>query len=287
MKRLHKTIALSFVLFFISSVTENVYSYWDKYCGKYCSVVGPLQYEMEFNSDNPPQMTFSQARNAIVQTMKKMNDGLSNIKVTTKGIYASRRNSTRPSGFFPFNDYNYLIIRLQQTRKVYYLDHGSWVTGGPFGSFAGGEWNDIQDGKRFIEAFAALRYYERHPSAVYEESAKEFAKFSVLAKAWREMAVKPPLPEDVQRSRIMAEDAFNNKDFGKAAEYYEKGLEVEPLWPQGQFNAAILRGELQDYLMAAFHMKCYLELVPDAPNAKAAREKIYLWEGKAKEDTTQ
>jgi hypothetical protein len=30
-------------------------------------------------------------------------------------------------------------------------------------------------------------------------------------------------------------------------------------------------------------MKRYLELVPDAPNAKATREKLYLWEMKAKE----
>jgi hypothetical protein len=48
--------------------------------------------------------------------------------------------------------------------------------------------------------------------------------------------------------------------------------------------AALLEGELQWYGMAVFHMKCYLELEPDAKNAKAAREKMYLWEGKAKEE---
>ena len=60
----------------------------------------------------------------------------------------------------------------------------------------------------------------------------------------------------------MAEDAINNKEFEKAVDYYEQGLDIEPLWPEGQFNAALLHGELKDYENAALHMKRYLELVP-------------------------
>jgi tetratricopeptide (TPR) repeat protein len=110
------------------------------------------------------------------------------------------------------------------------------------------------------------------------------AAFANEAKRYREMPVKPALPEEVQRCRVVAEDAFKNKDFEKAVMYYEKGLAIEPLWPQGQYNAAMLAGELQSYNWAALHMKRYLELVPDAANAKAAREKMYLWEEKAKEE---
>ncbi len=111
----------------------------------------------------------------------------------------------------------------------------------------------------------------------------EETAFANEAKRYRELLVKPALPEDVQRYRVVAEDAFNNKDFEKALEYYRKGLTIEPLWPQGQFNAAMLAGELQRYKWAALYMKRYLELVPDAANAKVAREKMYLWEEKAKE----
>jgi tetratricopeptide (TPR) repeat protein len=120
-----------------------------------------------------------------------------------------------------------------------------------------------------------------------EDEALSFADFQKKAKAWRALTVKPALPEDVQRCRIMAEDAFKNKDFQKALMYYEKGLAIEPLWPQGQFNAAMLAGELQASGTAAAHMKRYLELVPGAGNAKFAREKMYLWEEKAKEASTQ
>lgn len=119
------------------------------------------------------------------------------------------------------------------------------------------------------------------------DEAASFAAFQDRAKVWRTLTVKPELPEAAQRFRVVAEDAFNNKDFEKALIYYEKGLVIEPLWPQGQFNAALLAGELRAYGTAAAHMKRYLELVPGAPNAKAAREKMYLWEEKAKEAKTE
>jgi tetratricopeptide (TPR) repeat protein len=106
------------------------------------------------------------------------------------------------------------------------------------------------------------------------------AAFANEAKRYREMRVKPALPEDVQRYRVMAEDAFNNKDFEKALDYYRKGLAIEPLWPQGQYNAAMLAGELRRYDWAALYMKHYLELVPDAKNAKALWMEMYHWEGK-------
>jgi hypothetical protein len=34
-------------------------------------------------------------------------------------------------------------------------------------------------------------------------------------------------------------------------------------------------------------MKRYLALCPDAPNAKAAQEKLYIWEEKAKKAASQ
>ena len=42
--------------------------------------------------------------------------------------------------------------------------------------------------------------------------------------AWRALAVKPALPEEVQRYWVAAKDALENKAFQKAAGYYGKGL---------------------------------------------------------------
>jgi tetratricopeptide (TPR) repeat protein len=136
------------------------------------------------------------------------------------------------------------------------------------------EWLDKIDEAQFLRMM---------DEAEFQRMSEAEAEFQREAQRYREMAVKPALPEDVQRCRIMAEDAFKNKDFEKALEYYRKGLTIEPLWPLGQFNAAYLAGELHWYNWAALYMKRYLELVPDAKNAKAAREEMYLWEGKGKE----
>ncbi len=132
-----------------------------------------------------------------------------------------------------------------------------------------------------VNAFYVLK---RYAEGYTPEDPAFSAAFANGAKRYREMPVKPAMPEDVQRCRVVAEDAFNNKDFKKALDYYRKGLAIEPLWPQGQFNAAMLAGELHSYKWAALYMKRYLELVPDAKNANAAREKMYLWEEKAKEE---
>lgn len=119
----------------------------------------------------------------------------------------------------------------------------------------------------------------------YAEGYKEDdEKFADEARKYREAAVKPPLSEETRRCQVMAEDALNNKEFEKALDYYLKGLASDPMWPQGQFNAAIIAGELKIYDTATLHMKHYLELCPESPDAKAARDRLYLWEGKEKEE---
>ena len=130
---------------------------------------------------------------------------------------------------------------------------------------------------------ANILYVIKNDEKTRKAEMSSFIGFQQKAEAWRAMSIKPSLPEDVQRLRILAEDAFQNKEFKKAVDYYKKGLEIEPCWPDGQYNAAFLYGEIKDYERAVNYMKRYLELVPDAKDAKEAREKMYLWEGKAKE----
>jgi tetratricopeptide (TPR) repeat protein len=101
------------------------------------------------------------------------------------------------------------------------------------------------------------------------------------AKAWRALPAKPPLPGQVQHCRMLAEEAYQHHDYTAAAQNYEKGLALEPMWPQGHFNAALLHAEMAQFDVALDHMRCYLELAPDAPNAPAARDQIAQWEQKA------
>ena len=125
---------------------------------------------------------------------------------------------------------------------------------------------------------AALNVIVGSGSHLY--SAEEFSK---AAAAWRALATKPPLPEEVHIQRLLAEDAIKSNKPEDALRYYEKGLNLDWTWPEGWFNAAIVAGELGQYANAADYMKNYLELVPDAVDAQAARDKMLVWKVKAAE----
>ena len=65
--------------------------------------------------------------------------------------------------------------------------------------------------------------------------------------------------------------------------YYETGLEKDPYWAVGYFNAAMVAGSVKMYDAAAGHMERYLLLMPDAPDAQTARDQIDIWKMKAQE----
>jgi hypothetical protein len=105
-------------------------------------------------------------------------------------------------------------------------------------------------------------------------------EFQQEAAAWRALAVKPAISEEVRRHRILAEDAVNEKRFETAVEEYEAGLEINSVWPEGHFNAALLCAELGYYSEAVHHMRAYTQLVPEAPDAQQARDQMVIWEAK-------
>ncbi len=109
----------------------------------------------------------------------------------------------------------------------------------------------------------------------------EKAEFEKTARVYREAAVKPAIPEDARKFRVQADALIRDKEFERAAELYGKALSVAPWWPDARFNRALVLGESGSYLEAMREMKKYLTLVPNAPDARAAQDKIYEWEIKA------
>lgn len=138
----------------------------------------------------------------------------------------------------------------------------------------------------FVAAFALYSgpgWCQQRPgaSATSQQQDAEQQRRARLA-AWQALRKKPPLSGEANRNRVLAENAVQEKRFEDAARYYEAGLAAEPFWPQAQFNAALLRGELGHFAAAAAHGRAYLELVPDASDAPAMQEKIIIWDEKAK-----
>jgi tetratricopeptide (TPR) repeat protein len=111
-------------------------------------------------------------------------------------------------------------------------------------------------------------------------SAAEFAEFKEKAIRWR--TEKPPFPPEADRQRILAENALKERDIERALEHFEEALAVAPFWAEGYFNAAMISGETGAFREAADHMRRYLELAPDDPDAEAAREKMIIWDEKNK-----
>ncbi len=111
--------------------------------------------------------------------------------------------------------------------------------------------------------------------------------FTQQAAAWRALATKPPLAEGARLRRLAAEDAIKNQKPFAALNYYELGVEADPMWAQGWFNAALVAGQLGYYDEAVDSMQHYLELMPDAPDAQSARDQMDLWRYKAGQQTPQ
>ena len=110
-------------------------------------------------------------------------------------------------------------------------------------------------------------------------------EFKLKAAAWRALLAKPALADEIIKKRLLAEDAYAQKSFYKAVEFYEDGTKLDPTWAQGWFNAAMLYSELQDYQDAAECIQRYLILLPDAPDAIKSKEKL-LWQAKAEENNS-
>jgi len=139
------------------------------------------------------------------------------------------------------------------------------------------EWQDEATAQQFADAFNRLLY------AVHQnEDLTGYQAFAVAAKAWRQNPAKPALSPEADRERILAENAVKEKNLDAAIDHYEGAVEVQPTWPAGWYNLAVIYAEQNNYADALDAMKHYLELVPDAPDAKDARDQMIIWEDKTK-----
>jgi len=154
-----------------------------------------------------------------------------------------------------------------------YLERFDWYDFGPEPTCSA---ECVHAAETFAAAFNRLRAFAL-------DSSSPLRSFPQRAAAWRAVAAKPPVPDEVNVQRLMAEDAIKEKKPDDALNYYENGIALYPTWPEGNFNAALIAGELDYYSDAIEHMQAYLELVPDAAGAQAAHEKILIWQVKAKQ----
>jgi tetratricopeptide (TPR) repeat protein len=125
----------------------------------------------------------------------------------------------------------------------------------------------------------------------YREAIKEYANLLKIAdekeaKGIRahiaELMIRYPhlfaLPEEARKFVIRAETYTEEGKFEKAIEEYQKALELSPFYPNLYKALALSYVQVKDYKKAIKNMNIYLELYPDAPDIRAAKDQIYKWE---------
>jgi tetratricopeptide (TPR) repeat protein len=173
--------------------------------------------------------------------------------------------TTHPENGFP---HSYVTWQDYSHDKPEYV---SWVSG----LFGNGEYGEAVKFKAALDFLSGAARDE-----VDAKMTSEFAQFQIQAKAWREAAAKPAMPESAREHQVLAEYAFKEQHADKAMVEYNAALSIFPCWPDGQYNLATMAGEKKLYGTAILHMKEFLELVPNSPDTLAGKDSIIIWRDK-------
>jgi tetratricopeptide (TPR) repeat protein len=131
---------------------------------------------------------------------------------------------------------------------------------------------DLEFAKRFADD---LVYFQNMQHFV---NLKDVEDFDLVAAKYRALKEKPPISEDERKFIVQANAMTQSKNYNQAIEFYEKAILVDPTNPMVYNNQALLFVMVGRYDEAINRMKKYLKLVPDAPDARSAQDKIYEWE---------
>lgn len=115
-----------------------------------------------------------------------------------------------------------------------------------------------------------------------ENAATADEKFNEVVAAYRKLGPNPVVPEEIRRYQVQADFMIDQRRYADAIRIYGDGLKAAPWWPRGRFNRALLLAELKRYREAILEMNRFLQLEPDSPDARVARDRVYQWEAAMK-----
>ncbi len=225
------------------------------------------------------QMTVRQARTALVGALGDVLIGqVREVKCNRFGCGVSYAGDP-PDKVYQIvfaPQQNLRVVDWSKTRSNAFLYN---VESDGFGSDYGWAFKQRESAMMFADALFILRDAALAP----DPDEAEFASFTAKAQLWLLASPKPEMSQEARTFKVVAEDAYSRRNFAAARDAYYEGLARHPMWPDGQFNAALLAAEAEDFEAAAMHMRRYLVLAPDAKDVEAANDKLLLWQHKAKE----
>ncbi|NOY87592.1 MAG: tetratricopeptide repeat protein [Deltaproteobacteria bacterium] len=137
-----------------------------------------------------------------------------------------------------------------------------------------------------IENAARLKGQGRSKEALKElgdalKIADEAKSEEILSKMYGIIKMDPTLselPEKARKYALRGDAATEEGNFEAAVQEYRHAVRVAPYIGKLYFNTAMIYGKLKEYAKAIHYIKLYLQLAPEAPNARAAKDQIYKWE---------
>jgi len=100
------------------------------------------------------------------------------------------------------------------------------------------------------------------------------------------LRTKPEIPEVTRKYSVQASNATQEKKYNDAIKLWSDALGITPHYPLAYYNRSLLYERIGNYRAGIEDMGKYLKLMPDASDARSAKDKIYEWEAKVKDVPT-
>jgi tetratricopeptide (TPR) repeat protein len=126
---------------------------------------------------------------------------------------------------------------------------------------------------RFLEALAA---YAEAIKVADETTAGAIRQ--KVASLLKDNPYLAELPEEARKYALRGSVLIKEGGFADALAEYRTALKLAPFNAKLHSDTALIHGQLKDYREAIKSMTIFLQLNPDAPNARAAKDEIYKWE---------
>ena len=128
------------------------------------------------------------------------------------------------------------------------------------------------------KGLVALDHYSRAGNGKGDPAVVNPGLWAKITSTYRTLPLKPLFPEEARRLFVQAETLSKNDNATGAIEKLGEAIQIAPWMPMLRYNLAMAQAMEADYSAAITTMNHYLELAPDAPDARQAKDKIYEWE---------
>ena len=140
--------------------------------------------------------------------------------------------------------------------------------------------NARKDSAKSLEAKGqyreALKEYAEALKIADDNEAKEIR--NDIAKLIKKNPYFAELPEEARRHVMRAEVLTKEGKFEDAVKEYREAIRIAPYFSMLYKAIALNYAELKQYRQAIDNLKTYLDLSPDAPDVRQAKDEIYKWE---------